>query len=211
MNRKREPFMKLMSIDLRRVLLLAGLALAVGLAGCTATEDDNSTNTFVQIVAMGDGDGSAIVFSDVCLGSDQDPPVCSVINDNFEVEMQAFVKDQSRPPGVVFNDITFTRYRVTYIRSDGRNVPGVDVPFPFDGAANFSLPLGTSVTVGFIGVRHQAKLESPIRELAGTNRPGLGPGILSVLAQVDFFGTDTAGRPISVSGTISVSFADFPG
>src|SRR5688572_21342640 len=30
------------------------------------------------------------------------------------------------------NAITVTRYRVTFIRADGRNTPGVDVPYPFD-------------------------------------------------------------------------------
>ena len=33
------------------------------------------------------------------------------------------------------SSMTITRYRVTYRRADGRNVPGIDVPYAFDGAA----------------------------------------------------------------------------
>ena len=38
------------------------------------------------------------------------------------------------------NQVTFTRYRVVYRRTDGRNAPGVDVPFPFDSAVTFTVP-----------------------------------------------------------------------
>ncbi|MCK7469888.1 MAG: hypothetical protein MZU95_03085 [Desulfomicrobium escambiense] len=33
------------------------------------------------------------------------------------------------------NSVTVTRYHVAFKRSDGRNTPGVDVPYAFDGAA----------------------------------------------------------------------------
>ena len=103
-------------------------------------------------------------------------------------------------------DIIFTRYRVTYIRADGRNVPGVEVPHPFDGAANFRVPIdGTDVPRVFMIVRPQAKLETPLREM----RFGGGSQVLSVLARVDFFGTDVAGRAIQVTGTMNITFADF--
>ena len=104
------------------------------------------------------------------------------------------------------NDIVFTRYRVTYVRADGRNVPGVDVPFPFDGVANFRVPADQSaVTRTFLLVRVQAKLESPLSELAQAG----GSLVISTIARVDFFGTDIAGRQIQVTGYINVTFADF--
>jgi hypothetical protein len=133
------------------------------------------------------------------------PPNCTVTNDNAAVNMQAQPKDFSQPAGQV-NDIVFTRYRVTYIRADGRNVPGVDVPYPFDGAANFRVDFdGSEVVRVFMIVRPQAKLESPLLEM----QFGGGSQVISVLARVDFFGTDIAGRQIQVTGTINITFADF--
>jgi len=32
-----------------------------------------------------------------------------------------------------YNDITITRYIVSYFRSDGKNVEGVDIPYSFEG------------------------------------------------------------------------------
>ncbi len=42
--------------------------------------------------------------------------------------------DDSPTAPTTANFITVDRYHVTFIRSDGRNKPGVDVPYPFDGA-----------------------------------------------------------------------------
>ena len=50
------------------------------------------------------------------------------------------------------NYITVTGYHVTYIRADGRNTPGVDVPYPFDGAITVTVVDGTA-SAGFILVR----------------------------------------------------------
>ena len=64
------------------------------------------------------------------------------------------------------NEITVTRYRVTYRRSDGRNTPGVDVPYAFDGAATGTIPSGGTLTLDFELVRHIAKEEPPLAPLA---------------------------------------------
>ena len=76
------------------------------------------------------------------------------------------------------NDVTLNRYHVSYRRSDGRNTPGVDVPYAFDGAATVTVPSGTTASVGFELVRHAAKLESPLAKLmcAGFVRAMVRPG-----------------------------------
>ena len=64
------------------------------------------------------------------------------------------------------NEITVNRYRVSFVRADGRNTPGVDVPYAFDGAATGTVnESGTSLT--FVIVRVQAKLEAPLKALVG--------------------------------------------
>jgi hypothetical protein len=102
------------------------------------------------------------------------------------------------------NFVTFNRYRVTYIRSDGRNTPGVDVPHPFDGAITVTVtdePTTATLTL----VRIQSKLENPLLPLVGAG----GALAITTLAEVTFYGTDQAGREVSATGRISVTFADW--
>ena len=46
---------------------------------------------------------------------------------------------RSRPPRPTNNFITVTRYHVEFRRTDGRNTPGVDVPYAFDGAGTVTV------------------------------------------------------------------------
>ncbi len=101
------------------------------------------------------------------------------------------------------NEVTITRYRVVYRRADGRNVPGVDVPFSFDGAATGTVTAGGSLTLGFEIVRILAKAESPLVQLIG-NR-----SIISTLADVTFYGKDRVGNEINVTGSILITFGNF--
>jgi hypothetical protein len=103
------------------------------------------------------------------------------------------------------NEVTLTRYRVTYRRSDGRNTQGVDVPWAFDGAFTVTIPAGGTASVGFDLVRVQAKIESPLRNLVG----GGAQGVISTVAEITFYGRDQAGNEVSASGTIGVNFSDF--
>ena len=194
---------------------LSVLAIVLALTPACITEPDTVTNdasnALVQIVRMGatssdfEGVGEAVDFllSDVCFADEEHPP-CTLFNDNGVVTLRAVPKDRTQPANDI-NDVTFTRYRVTFIRADGRNVQGVDVPYAFDGAFNVTVPVtGLGVDGGFILIRHQAKAESPLREIS-FNRSL----ILSVIAQVDFYGADGSGRAVQVTGYVNVTFADF--
>ena len=103
------------------------------------------------------------------------------------------------------NTITFTRYHIKYTRTDGRNVEGVDVPYGFDGGISMAI-VGGNVSIGqLIIVRSLSKAESPLRALVGTG-PG---GTIATIAEVTFYGTDTAGRSVIAKGNIEVDFADW--
>jgi hypothetical protein len=102
------------------------------------------------------------------------------------------------------NFITVTGYHVTFRRADGRNTPGVDVPYAFDGAISVTV-VGGTVGAGFILVRAQAKMEAPLAALAN----GGGAKIISTIAEVTFYGHDQTGVPVSVTGQIGVDFADW--
>ncbi len=74
-----------------------------------------------------DGDLGTELRSDVLTGG-------GIVNDNGSVEFELAMKDPGLTEPSTANFITIDRYRVVYIRADGRNTPGVDVPYPFDGA-----------------------------------------------------------------------------
>ena len=101
------------------------------------------------------------------------------------------------------NEVTITRYRVVYKRADGRNTPGLDVPYPFDGAATGTVQIGASLTLPFELVRHVAKEEPPLRELI------FSPTFIASITEVTFYGQDRVGNEISVTGTILIEFGNF--
>ena len=132
----------------------------------------------------------------------------SVFDDIGRVTARVALKD----PGTAENPtaptsanfVTVTRYRVVYRRSDGRNTPGLDVPFPVDGAVTFTVVSGPQ-TAEFVLVRASAKLEEPLRPLVGNG----GSIIINALADVTFYGHDQTGAEVNATGTITINFADW--
>ena len=133
---------------------------------------------------------------------------CQVIfNDLGQVVLRTPLKDVTNPSSpnapTTNNEVTITRYRVVYRRTDGHNIQGVDVPYAFDSAATGTIPLGGTLTLGFELVRILAKSESPLSQLRG------GRGYINTIADITFFGTDRVGNDISATGSIAVDFGDF--
>lgn len=131
----------------------------------------------------------------------------SVFNDFGQVTLALVLKN----PGVgatpnqpsPLNEVTITRYRVVYRRTDGRNTPGSDVPYPIDSAMTFTVPATGEVSAGFQIVRHSQKQEAPLAALAANN------DIISTVAEVSFFGRDQAGNDVSAVGSIGIDFGNF--
>ncbi len=181
--------------------------------GTPPTVKQDTTNSLLTVVSIVPSNSSNNdLQSDVCDNPVATPfaggtlPTCTAINDIATVSLL------NRSKGVVsslgpsqFQDVVLTRYRVTYIRSDGLNTPGVHVPFPFDGAANVQLPIGEQTSFEITVVRQSSKLESPLVNLAFNG----GEIVLSNIAQIDFFGADLAGKAITVRGYINITFGDF--
>jgi hypothetical protein len=101
------------------------------------------------------------------------------------------------------NQVTLNRYHVSYHRADGRNTPGVDVPYPFDGAATITVPIGNAAGVTFELVRHDAKSEAPLVQLINNFT------IITTIADVTFYGQDLVGNDIQATGSIQVDFGNF--
>ncbi len=124
------------------------------------------------------------------------------------VKLRAVLKDQGTATAVTTpteaNAVTVTRYHVAFSRSDGRKTEGVDVPYAFDGAATGTIG-SDGGTLNFVLVRAQAKLEAPLRALRG----GGGAIVISTIATITFYGKDQNGNEVSVTGSMSVNFADW--
>jgi hypothetical protein len=134
-------------------------------------------------------------------------PCPTVFNDQGRVQLRLVPKDIGTPANPTTpslnNEVTVYRYRVRYIRADGRNTQGVDVPYGFDGAVTATVPSTGTVQVGFELVRHIAKEEAPLVQLATSST------IISTIAEITFYGRDRVGNEVSVTGSITVDFGNF--
>jgi hypothetical protein len=129
--------------------------------------------------------------------------VPTIFEDVARVRFALAMKDPLSTTGPTSaNAITINRYRVRYIRSDGRNVQGVDVPYAFDGA--FTATVFDTTEAVFTLVRIQAKQEPPLSGLLASPA-----GVLSTIAEVTFFGHDQTGREVIVTGNIGIDFANW--
>jgi len=188
----------------RRLSARLGLAvLAVTVcAGCAAVGRPGEASSYLIVesflAASGAEPGSftGTLASDVLTNN-------TVYADPGEVVFALAMKNPDAPSSPA-NYITVRRYRVVFRRTDGRNVPGVDVPFGFDGAVTQTIG-ASGAAVTFTLVRIQAKMEAPLLALVG----GGGAIAISTIAEVTFYGTDQAGRDVIATANISVNFADW--
>jgi hypothetical protein len=192
----------------------AAIAFALALPGCSSFLTNSTTSSFVIIDSLQASTGlapdklSGVLESDVVTYVKQDQTrVPTVYADNLVASFSLGLKnpgtgeDPIKP--TTTNLITITRYHVQFIRSDGRNVQGVDVPYAFDGGVTITVtPDGVKQSMTL--VRVQSKTEAPLSALAGAFGPAL-----STVAEITFFGKDQTGRDVSVVGRISVNFADY--
>jgi hypothetical protein len=133
-------------------------------------------------------------------------PCPTSFNDPGQVDLRIVPKDVGTitpTPLSTNNEVTITRYRVSYRRADGRNTPGIDIPYGFDGAVTGTVVSGSALTMGFQLVRNVAKKESPLVQLIKNQT------IITMIADVTFYGQDRVGNDVSASGSIQIDFANF--
>ena len=71
------------------------------------------------------------------------------------------------------------------------------------GAVTLTIPANQTGTGVIELVRHVAKLEAPLFVL------GSSPEVLTMIAEVTFYGRDQAGNDVSASGNVQINFANF--
>jgi hypothetical protein len=181
-----------------RYAAVLGILLATS---CSQSIRNGQASSYLVMTSLtGGSDNDATVESDVVSDTG------SIFTDVGTATLQLVMKDTTGGPGPSpINNITVTQYQVEYVRTDGRNTPGVDVPFGFTSGATATIS-GTG-TVSFTLVRIQAKEEAPLKAL----RQGGGAQAISVVAKITFYGHDQSGREVSVTGNLDVTFADWAG
>lgn len=134
--------------------------------------------------------------------------VPTIFNDLGQATLRAILKNpgtvDSPTSPTLMNLVTITRYHIEFKRADGRNEPGRDVPYGFDGAVTATISESQTI-VTFDIVRHTNKEEPPLRNLINAG----GSFQINTIAEVTFYGKDQAGNDVTVTGMISVNFADF--
>ncbi len=207
-----------MSAMFRSWKTLAAIGIAVASAGCGDMATEGRSPSQLVLLSLTAAPGNDPTQTRGTLQSDvltivqrtvggQQVSSATIFNDLAEANFELMLKDPGNDPAspaapTPLNSVTITRYRVVYRRTDGRNTPGVDVPFPFDSGVTATVTTDGG-SAEFELVRSSAKLETPLSPLAGN------PEIISTIAEVTFYGRDQAGNDVSVSGLIGINFADF--
>jgi hypothetical protein len=200
-------------MKIRHMAVVAAIALASG--GCVPDwASQNDAPYILEIGSITNADGTLPILSDVSF---------PVINDNAVVNVNIFRKNNNASLGTsAVEHVYLKRYEVRYLRTDGRNVEGVDVPHRVSGAlGNIRLHTPAAadeveVPVQIVIVRHQAKVEPPLKNLQGgvlgdTNLGVLPQGfVLTMIAEVTIHAETVQGRAMEAKGFVDVSFADFP-
>ena len=181
-----------------QVGLAVALMAATLLTSCSETIRTGQSSSYLVLTGLSSADGSTLK-SDV-----RNDTTGGIAEDVGTASFQLNMKDTLDQP-TANNAITITQYHVEYVRSDGHNVQGVDVPYAFSGGVTLTVSSGG--TVGFTLVRIQAKQEAPLAALAKLG----GERSISTIAKVTFYGHDQTGREVSVTGNIEVNFADWAG
>jgi len=135
-----------------------------------------------------------------------DNPCPTIFGDSGVASLRAPLKDIGATASLSptsNNEVTISRVHVEFVRADGRNTPGVDVPYAFDTAVTGTITAGGTLSLGFELVRQVAKQEAPLVQLRSN------PNFISAIAKVTFYGTDRTGNAIQVTGQLTVEFGNF--
>jgi len=183
------------------------LAAVLAAAACNPIVNDSTSNTLLIIESLTgldlNGLASNACRSDV-LYVDPSTGAASIVADIGTATLSAQpLVPQAILRNSIYEDIHLSKISITYVRADGRNTPGVDVPYPFEAGLSGTIHVGTLFSLTFTLVREAAKQESPLVQLRYTGET------IEADAQVTIYGKDLAGRAVKATGSLPVTFGDF--
>ena len=200
-------------------LLVTAMVAALVASGCGEYVRQGRSPAQLVIVSLGTAaildrelqGGSTVPGTIVPVAGFLTRPLNSDVDPASRDRGQVVLRQVLRDPGVAgaaaaptpLNDITVTEYEVRYRLPNGRNTAGEDVPQPIRGGLTFTIQGTGTATAEFDLVRAVAKAESPLAALKN------GSLVLTVIADVTFYGRDQAGNAVSVTGSVQINFGDF--
>ena len=198
--------MRIKSLVVMSSLIFVLIFMLIPMAGCNAVENLTTSSSMIVIESITGTDllgntESTTVFSDVITTSG------TVFNDTATAAIAAYLIDPEGTSSTVYQDVILDQVDINFTRSDiASPVQGRDVPYSFSQGISARIPVGDTVSVGFVLVQHNSKLEPPLVELINYGQEH----ILRMEAHVTFHGKDVAGNRVQpVTGVISVWFGNF--
>jgi len=183
---------------------LVAVALASASCGSVVRQGTGTSFLIVNELAFARGDEPDTFVANAI--SDVNGPNEVQFNDLARATFSLGLKDPGAPgaPALPSQNqfITIDRYHVRFFRADGRDRQGVDVPYDFDGAFTVTVGSGT-VETPFTVVRHDAKREAPLATL------GVNGVVLTIMAEITFYGRDQTGHQVVASARASIDFGNF--
>lgn len=175
------------------------VVLALAGAGCTPQWAKNGESPMILLMtAINDGNP---LDSDVQISSG------GICPDVVPLRVENHFKNPLVTNTGFRGDIVIERYEVRYFRSDGRNQEGVDVPYRITGNVAQEIIAPGAAVLNLEVVRRQAKLEPPLRNLAGG---GGGALVVTVFAEVTIHARSTIGQATNpATARLQIDFADF--
>jgi len=191
-----------------KILVILPLILTFFTCNPIENETKSASRLIIEGLVGTDMEGTEANYlqSDVLYEDPQDPTSTTIYADAAKVILRAELLDPNSVTGPSYlNNITVTRYVVTYTRSDGKNSEGVDVPYTFEGYLSTQIAIDSTSTISFIIVREVAKNEPPLVDLVF----GTEEGVIEATAKVDFYGHDQANRNVHATGYLTIFFANY--
>lgn len=190
--------------------ILAILPVILLYISCNPVADDSRSASLLIVESLLgkdlEGNDTNFLQSDVIFQDPDDPLKSTIYADIASATFRGRLVNPNSVTGPSdYNDITITRYIVSYTRADGRNVEGVDIPYSFEGNMSAVVSIDSTLGVSFVIVREVAKLEPPLIGL----HEWRDAGVLEVTAKVEFYGQDQTGRVIKATAYLTIFFANY--
>ena len=182
----------------RQMIALAALAV-LSAAGCSPVANDNESAVTLH-ANFGKGPGQVGI---VGVTSDVVDDVGASQFDSYDL----FVASVAKNPNAILSDLYVVEYKgyaVSFSRPDGRNEPGVDVPFGFTRAIGGSIEPGGVSELNIIFITPEMKVAPPLRNLFFS----ANQRIYATL-HVTIFGRDRVENDVAASAALPITFADF--
>ncbi len=195
---------------IKKLFLPVVIILGMGLMfqGCNKIVDESTSGTKLIVTKVTginwEDKESSILYSDVLV--QKGDTAATVQDDLAKIYMIATPYSPVVETTSIYYDVILNKYHVKYVRTDGRNVEGVDVPRAFWGSMTARIVAdGDEHNVSIIVVRANAKMERPLVELRylGDEKE------IECTAEIELYGEDLGGHSVYVKANLPIVFANF--